>query len=40
VHLVQQQPHRPVPQVDFTEFKEERAPVMIPSPPAITLRTF
>jgi hypothetical protein len=36
VHRVQQQPQRPVPHVDFDE---DRAPVMIPIPPEITLRT-
>src|ERR1700757_3587621 len=36
MHLVQQQPQRPVPHVDF---EEARAPVMIPNPPEIILRT-
>jgi hypothetical protein len=41
VHLVQQQPHRPVLHVEGADWtEEERAPVMSPSPPEITLRTF
>ena len=39
-HLVQQQPHRPVPQLDRGAWTAERAPVMMPSPPEIIRRTF
>jgi len=41
MHLVQQQPQRPLPHEDFGDADIERAPaMMIPNPPETTLRTF
>jgi hypothetical protein len=41
MHLVQQQPQRPVPHEELEDVDVERAPaLMIPNPPETTLRTF